>query len=678
MPPEDFAKAREWASTPEASPEFVRNVILALQDAQSAGEANAASARRAVEALARAMGIIPSSEKVTKSSVESVPLDDELSALEIEKNKLEKLSRYIGRRLSTTRRRIAELMRRARSAESVDVAVDGDGDESRSRESVLAGSAVVRQDEACETQAATEQNSSMGKGTIKTQTKQRRKDFVMYRKDWNILGTKSYNPTSGKTLTPDMSEVGPHGWSVTWRAMVNVVTLVFGMALPAARIEKLFGKDGFSRSNISDMCAYIAMRLVPVYIALTEQIAQADIIMGDDCVSRVSEVTRYLRALQQWKKDRNEAADPEVYEKERPEPEAPWAKRSEKISDQTKLQDSEEIVSPKELQSSEQPVSLVGRLESELDFTFQNARKDKSKTPKIRLHTSLLSAETRTGDPKSRVVLYRTHLGSVGNLLSRVLLSRKKNLGPLVFVGDLSSSNRVTDTDVLAHVNISYAGCASHARRPFKRHLDQDPLNCTDALDAFRALFHVEEIIDESLKSQRGEIRRETSLSFWNDLKEICEDMQGRWSPATVLGEGAQYVLGNFDALTRYCHDPRLPLSNDLSERLLRYEKLMDRSSFGRETVEGRARYDIIRSFWQSSVAAGVDPTVALLDILVSNPETVEASPSNFTPQAIASRLRTDSTQRARLNKILYAASPGELVTYKLHDPNVPNPERPA
>ena len=658
MPPQDFTKAREWASTPEASPEFVRNVILALQDAQTAGEADAGAARRAVEALARAMGIIPSSEKVTKSPVESAPLDDELAALELEKSKLEKLSRYIGRRLATTRRRIGELMRRARSAKSADV--DVDAEEGSSRESVLAGTAVVRQDEASETQAATEQDTSMGKGTIKTKTNQRRKDFVMYRKDWNIIGTKSYNPTNGKTLTPDMSEVGPHGWSITWRAMVNVSTLVFGMALPAARIEKLFGKDGFSRSNISDMCAYIAMRLVPVYIALAEQIAQADIIMGDDCVSRVTEVTRYLRALREWRKTCKEAADPEAYQKETPEPEPPWEKPSEEMSE------------PIDGSDAENPMSLVARLEAELDFAFQHSRKDKSKAPKIRLHTSLLSAETCTGDPKSRVVLYRTHLGSVGNLLGRVLRSRKKNLGPLVFVGDLSSSNRVTDPLVAAKVDVTYAGCASHARRPFKRHFDQDPLNCTDALDAFRALFHVEEIIEEGLKSQRGEIRAETSLSFWNDLKEICEEMKERWSPSTVLGEGAEYVLGNFDALTRYCHDPRLPLSNDLSERLLRYEKLMDRSSFGRETVEGRARYDIIRSFWQSCVAAGVDPAVALLDILLTHNETVEASPSNFTPQAIAARLQTDSARCARLDKILYAASPGELVTYKLHDPNLP------
>ena len=73
--------------------------------------------------------------------------------------------------------------------------------------------------------------------------------------------------------------------------MVNVVVLVFGMAVPGARNEKMLGKDGFSRTNISDMCACVDRRLLPVYIALSEEVAQADIIMGNDCVSRVNDVS---------------------------------------------------------------------------------------------------------------------------------------------------------------------------------------------------------------------------------------------------------------------------------------------------------------------------------------------------------------------------------------------------
>jgi Transposase IS66 family len=649
VPPEEFAQARAWANEPEATPDYVRNVILALQEAQAAGEADAKAAKRAVEALARAMGIIPSSERAEKvQSRPSPPVDEELARLVEDERKLKALERYVGRKLAATRRRIADVQVRPQP----DADCGPDEDPGPSRELVLAGGTPAGHAGEHDSVATPQQDEAMGKGTIRTPTETMRRDFALLRKDWRLRGTKQYNPTNGKTLSPDHSDVGPASWNVTWRAMVNVIVLVFGMAVPGSRIEKLLGKDGFSRSNISDMCAYVAARLLPVYIALCEQVATAEIIMGDDCVSRVSDVSRYLRALREWKKQRKAASDKKVFEATTPPPLSPW--------------------------SSPGPDSLTARLEEELDFEFQHARSNAAKTPKIRLHTSLLCAELRTGDPKSRVVVYRSHLGSVGNLLGRILRSRKKGHGPLIFVGDLSPSNHVTDPSVTSRVDITYAGCASHARRPFKRHQALDPENCVDALDYFRALFHIEELIEDGRTSDRAEIRKESSLPFWEDLKELCEAMRAKWSPATALGEGIEYLLGNYDALTRYCHDPRLPLSNDLSERLLRYEKLMDRSSFGRETVEGRARYDIIRSFWQTSVAAGVDPTFALLDVLHSDPQSVESDPSSFTPHAIASRLKTDAKRCTLLDKILTTSCPGDLVKYKLHDPNMPKSEQPG
>ena len=104
--------------------------------------------------------------------------------------------------------------------------------------------------------------------------------------------------------------------------------------------------------------------------------------------------------------------------------------------------------------------------------------------------------------------------------------------------------------------------------------------------------------------------------------------------------------------------------SNDLSERLLRFEKLMDRSSFGRETIEGRARYDIIRSFYQSSLFAGVDPVFALLDVLITPAEQVSASPEKYTPIAIAARLHKDPERQALINTILTTSSFEPLVKF--------------
>lgn len=103
----------------------------------------------------------------------------------------------------------------------------------------------------------------------------------------------------------------------------------------------------------------------------------------------------------------------------------------------------------------------------------------------------------------------------------------------------------------------------------------------------------------------------------------------------------------------------------------------MDRSSFGRESIEGRARYDIIRSFWQSCVAARVDPTFAILDVLLTQPESVRSSASFYTPQAIAARLSENPNRALHLDRILTSSCPGDLITYTLHDPNMPTSDDP-
>lgn len=617
----------------------MRNVILTLQQAQDKGAEGGAAGKRALDALARAMGIVSSSEKTPKKKIpNTMPLEQsELEGLEATEKEIRSLMRYVARQHKKIQARIKEAIKRKSEIKADTI----NQSEAGPLEPILGGTVGGTKDGCSESiNPAEGVKENMGTGTLETSITRSKNDLVLGRRDPVLTFQKLYNPQTGVTVYPDTSLIGPKGFQVTWRALVNVIVLAFGMALPLSRIEKLFGSKGFSRSNTSSYCAYVAGRLMDVYIAMSKELANCDVLMGDDCVSRVSDLTRYRRDLKAWQKEQKAQKDKADWTLENPEPQKPW----EKIKDD----------------------SLTKQLENELDFEFAFLKADQSQH-KTQLNTTVLSGETVVGNSRSRVILYRSHLGSVGNLLSRILLSRARSKKELVFVGDLSSSNRVRDEDILKHINITYAGCTSHARRPFKRHLDHDPENCLDALDHFRALYQLEDIITNRSPSSKAELRADSingSMSFWNDLKTICEGLLEKWSPATALGEGIRYVISNFEQLTMYCRDIRLPISNDLSERLLRFEKLMDRSSFGRETIEGRARYDIIRSFYQSSLFAGVDPAFALLDVLITPAEQVSASPEKFTPLAIAARLHKDPKRQALINTILTTSSFKPLVEY--------------
>ena len=109
--------------------------------------------------------------------------------------------------------------------------------------------------------------------------------------------------------------------------------------------------------------------------------------------------------------------------------------------------------------------------------------------------------------------------------------------------------------------------------------------------------------------------------------------MATHWSRETKLGEGARYIIRNFDKLTAYLDDPRLELTNNHSERMLRLEKLIEASSLFRTSLEGRFALDIMRTVLQTAVAARAPLQEYVLSVLRASPADVAAAPGLFTPR---------------------------------------------
>jgi hypothetical protein len=128
-------------------------------------------------------------------------------------------------------------------------------------------------------------------------------------------------------------------------------------------------------------------------------------------------------------------------------------------------------------------------------------------------------------------------------------------------------------------------------------------------------------------------VRGVDSRSHWKEIKELAEDMSSRWSRETKLGEGARYITRNFDKLTAYLDDPRLDLTNNFSERMLRLEKLIEASSLFRTSLEGRFALDIMRTVLQTAVAAHAPLQEYVLSVLRASPADVAAAPGLFTPR---------------------------------------------
>jgi hypothetical protein len=258
----------------------------------------------------------------------------------------------------------------------------------------------------------------------------------------------------------------------------------------------------------------------------------------------------------------------------------------------------------------------------------------------------VVSGRAVASDPSSLIVLYRSHLGGCGNLFESILADRDPQRRALTLQGDMSTTNPVGCPTLLERFKIRFAGCMAHARRPFANHEEEDPTRCAYMLHLFLGLAIHERQLDAVGRNRDNvlAVRGSDSRELWEDIRELASTMAERWSPATKLGTAARYVIKHFAALTAYLDDPRLEATNNLRERMLRMEKLIESSAMFRRSLEGRFVLDVIRTVAQTAVAAGVPVHDYLVCVLRSSDEELAEHPDRFTPRAWAARLRAEAS----------------------------------
>lgn len=423
------------------------------------------------------------------------------------------------------------------------------------------------------------------------------------RVDLNILVTETTHNvetvtefTTGKSVRAPMDHVGPEGFQMTWRAFANLVKLHVGFAIPINRLAMLIGQPEFTSGKICRILRYVALQFLPIYLCLLEDLSDVDILSGDDTKTKVLELD---------------------------EPESD---------------------------------GIAAKIDEVLGFAAQRID---GKGDKKSLNVSLLIGRTVKSDPRSTIRFFRTHLGSVGNLLTKTLECRSPKSGPLIFQGDMSTSN-LPDEALRKMFSLTIAGCGAHARRPFWRYREEDIGLCYWMLKAFWTLSYIEKLIDSKSRTEATVLRyRERyAKKVWEIMRRRCVAVTtgqspGRftyrkgtapnlWPPETELYKAAKYVLRNFEELTVYLSNPRLNYTNNGVERALRIEKCMLSGSKFRKTRSGRAVLDILRTINATCTAAKVE-IADYMRFVYKNRKQIQDNPERFTPYAFALHLQSQT-----------------------------------
>lgn len=430
-------------------------------------------------------------------------------------------------------------------------------------------------------------------------------------------------------IAPSTIEYGPPRSTVTWSALATLAILVGQFAMPFNRLATLFStpQKRFTAGAFSRMLHYVAQRLVPIYLELATQLANCEILAGDDTSCRVLEVSTHFAdpaaAIQKppWAAYATPSAAEESFRRCDEKKKARVRRREE--GDRTAKRTPDETPSLG---------VLIGR---RLGFEWPRRNGD---GPKEAVHVSVISGRGVAEDPKSLLVLYRSHIGSCGNLFESILKSRDPKRRELILQGDMSTTNLVTDPDLLARFDIRSIGCSAHARRPFAVNKDEDPAYCEFMLHLFLGLAIHEERLDAVGRNRDNvlAVRDSDSRELWGDILELSREISDKWSKATKLGNGARYIIKHIDALTAYLGDPRFEPTNNLRERMLRIEKLIEGSAMFRRSLEGRFVLDVVRTILQTAVAAGVPVHEYLVSMLRASDDDIRLNPGRFTPRAWA------------------------------------------
>ena len=156
--------------------------------------------------------------------------------------------------------------------------------------------------------------------------------------------------------------------------------------------------------------------------------------------------------------------------------------------------------------------------------------------------------------------------------------------------------------------------CWAHARRKFVEAEKAGDARVGEAINLIGALYAVEKEAAAE-PGKRLELRREKAIPILGQLRDW---LNARLTvlPKTPLGQAISYALDNWDALSIYTTDPRLPIDNNAVERAIRPVAIGRRNWLFAGSERGGNAAATWFTLIDSARRAGLNPYEYLRDLL--------------------------------------------------------------
>jgi hypothetical protein len=170
----------------------------------------------------------------------------------------------------------------------------------------------------------------------------------------------------------------------------------------------------------------------------------------------------------------------------------------------------------------------------------------------------------------------------------------------------IHDGNPAHNTALEHHID---AHCWAHARRPiFEACESRKSPGSRLLLDQINALFDVEEAAWGLKPDLRASIRQERALPITLRIRQIVSEQLAEASQSGDYANALTYIDKRWDTLTRYIHDGRLEIDNNLVENAIRDFATARRISLFAQTELGAEAWAIYMTILKTAVMNGHEP----------------------------------------------------------------------
>jgi transposase len=184
--------------------------------------------------------------------------------------------------------------------------------------------------------------------------------------------------------------------------------------------------------------------------------------------------------------------------------------------------------------------------------------------------------------------------------------------------------------------SIIEVGCWAHGRNKFSDAQSTDPERVLAAKAWVRRLYDVEDEAKTLSSAERLQLRQEKSVPLLESFRQWLLAQKAEVLPKSPIAAAINYVLNQWDALTRYTTDGDLHIDNNISERTLKLIGMGRANWLFVGSDQGGKTAAVLFSFTATCKILGIDSFAYLRDVL----ERLPTHPAERLEELLPVRLR--------------------------------------